>query len=504
VAKRPPIVKRFSEPEFPRLFASPVFSIARARGCSTVVVEENYVDRDHLEDFSHYYVRCFAEYHRFCKRLHFFAGDPFGPAEFLAAVERRGGPLDDEALRRRYQGFVVVRPLPDAVVGRTVLVPPVGELGAVFPTLRRYEPNLFGVTLPITGLAFQEQDTVLAACATTALWSALHKTADLFGSRAPSPSAVTEAATRYEHRTRAIPSRFLNVRQMCQAICEADLQPEVHDLAGPQGLLPGISLCYAYLCLGVPVVLGVEIEDQGDHAVVLTGFRLSPTPVDRAELLLPGSTQPLPLLAERWIGGFYAHDDQHGPFCVLDVGGGGRRKGWAYPFTLTGEWRAPDSTRLTLWPRVAIIPVYHKLRVGYASVLRCLLNFGLFVTTLRLPTGVAEWGIEWDVHLTTTNAYKAVLRSQPPEGDLQRNRLLLEGLPRFIWRATGYDTSGPVVEFLLDATDMDRSFFVREARFLSADFRSGATACLSKQSDRRAAGRRLGAQFVRLLLASTR
>ena len=38
----------------------------------TILVENEYVDRDFLEDFSAYYVRCFNRYERFCARLHFF------------------------------------------------------------------------------------------------------------------------------------------------------------------------------------------------------------------------------------------------------------------------------------------------------------------------------------------------------------------------------------------------------------------------------------------------
>ena len=42
-------------------------------GAQTVVVEPAYVDRDYLEDFAGYYVRCFSPYERFATRLHFFS-----------------------------------------------------------------------------------------------------------------------------------------------------------------------------------------------------------------------------------------------------------------------------------------------------------------------------------------------------------------------------------------------------------------------------------------------
>jgi hypothetical protein len=38
----------------------------------TILVEEEYIDKDHLEDYSFYYVKSFHHYDRICKRVHFF------------------------------------------------------------------------------------------------------------------------------------------------------------------------------------------------------------------------------------------------------------------------------------------------------------------------------------------------------------------------------------------------------------------------------------------------
>lgn len=91
-----------------------------ALGAKTIIVEPDYVDRDFLEDFAGYYVRCFPDYRRKCTRLHFFAR-PFSEAEFEGLLSRA---LDDDhvrGLQDDYLGFVVVKPLPQTVVGRTCL-----------------------------------------------------------------------------------------------------------------------------------------------------------------------------------------------------------------------------------------------------------------------------------------------------------------------------------------------------------------------------------------------
>src|SRR2546423_7909731 len=45
----------------------------QAVGARTIVVEEDYTDRDFLEDYAAYFVRCFRSYKKTCTRLHFFS-----------------------------------------------------------------------------------------------------------------------------------------------------------------------------------------------------------------------------------------------------------------------------------------------------------------------------------------------------------------------------------------------------------------------------------------------
>ncbi len=156
----------------------------------TLVVENDYTDGDYLDDFASYYVKCFRSYNRRCKRLHFF-GQKFAEGEFRQLVQGELPPSEEEALKTSYLGFVVARPLPEAIIGRTLLAtyPPDGSRRN-YPCTRVYRANLFGVELSVMSLPFQEQDSVLAACATVALWSAFHKTAELFGTTTPTPVEI--------------------------------------------------------------------------------------------------------------------------------------------------------------------------------------------------------------------------------------------------------------------------------------------------------------------------
>jgi hypothetical protein len=278
-------------------------------GCQTIVVEDEYVDRDYLDDFAAYYALCFVEYDRFCRRLHFFATtfDAAAFSEFIAS----GAGVAPDALRSSYLGFVVLKPLPDAFVGRTCLLPnppPTPQLS--YPMMRDYRAHLAGLELGVRSLAFQEQDTVLAACATTALWTALHKASELFGTRMPTPAEITNhVENRALQRGRTLPSHGLTVHQMCQAIKNAGLDVELREGSRIKDVR---GLIYGYGQFGLPTILGLDlrktsaVESIGYHAVTVCGYGSGAKGVDDA-------------LSSDCINALYIHDDQCGPFAKVDL-----------------------------------------------------------------------------------------------------------------------------------------------------------------------------------------
>lgn len=85
----------------------------------TIVVEDEYIDRHYLEDYSEYYARCFPSHPRKCSRVHFFSFG-FSQADFLSALENNKKSFFKK-LSDGYIGFAVIRPIPHTFLAKLCL-----------------------------------------------------------------------------------------------------------------------------------------------------------------------------------------------------------------------------------------------------------------------------------------------------------------------------------------------------------------------------------------------
>jgi hypothetical protein len=192
----------------------------------TILFETDYIDHDFFDDFSAYYISCFLPYQRICSRMHFF-DIPFNRDQFRALLTGNQSLLTREALQAHYLGFIVVKPLPVTVIGKTCLktYPPDGGRRH-FPISRRYDAHLFGIPLAVDTLAFQQQDSVVAACASSALWAVFQGTGKLFHHHIPSPVEITRMAlTNPQSEERTLPNKGLFPEEIACAIRQVGLEP---------------------------------------------------------------------------------------------------------------------------------------------------------------------------------------------------------------------------------------------------------------------------------------
>ncbi len=317
----------------------------------TMVVEQDYVDRDYLDDYVAFHARSFSTYGRFCTRLHFFTSR-FTLKTLRAAVDAdelgRGRILD--FLQRNYLGFTVVRPLPEYFIGRVQLIAP--GAGAVashqleLPFLDKgamKSAALFGHNLTIPGVVpFQEQDNIVAACATSSLWVMFQMLDIRTASGHPSPSAIealgserVQSGRTQLHQVRALSPTNAGLRTTAieQIVNAVGLRPHVVNVfqkanGGGDPFERLKAHVYAYAKAGVAT--GVLVTDQyeipepnrneetgetadppagrylGTHAVAMLGFEIPDWPPARGAT--PRSQRGF------GISSIIVNDDQLGPY----------------------------------------------------------------------------------------------------------------------------------------------------------------------------------------------
>lgn len=407
-----------------------------------IVLEKEYTDGDYLDDYANYYAKSHELYERKCVRLHFFS-TPWTAVALGDALRQQVAPSD---LQASYLGFVVGRPLPEAIIGRTVLATYPPDNGRRhYPTTRKYTAHLLGTPLTVKSLAFQEQDTVLAACATVALWSAFQKTSELFNTAMPTPVEITRAANSGILSSRVFPSRGLGLPQMARAVQQLGLEPEVFECSDR---IPLLSLLAGYVDLGIPPILLLDINGRGGHAVAVSGYSLRDTPQHSAE----SRSATLFHGVGRRIDELYVHDDGHGPFARIKARARATSPANESVIVFDGPWSNPAGGPAMLKPEFVLVPLYHKIRLNFFDLQQWLTYF----TAIALPVLPRPAEVEWITSLTDTNSVKALVKdSKLPTAEI--DRVIRKAQPRFIWRALMRVDGQSMVEVLFDATGMRRS-----------------------------------------------
>lgn len=280
-----------------------------------IIEEQNYFDRDYLSEFSAFYSLSTRGYPNICRRLHFFSSSEVNKEVLTKALGLC--TKSKELLQSSYLGFAIIRPIKAAPLGRTVLRwfedKDLNNRRITTPS-RNYKSNVAGLELNVVGLAWQQQDTGVAACATVGLWTMFHSSAFDDHHSIPTTADITKSA----HNTaslgsRIFPSKGLKVEQILEAIKEQKLAPL---FSSGDRFENGIqffskkrlaSTSAAFIRSGYPVLfIGsyLHVQYPCRHMVCAVGFRDS-TQYD----VLPGEYGIL----DEGVDILYIHDDNIGP-----------------------------------------------------------------------------------------------------------------------------------------------------------------------------------------------
>ncbi len=364
-----------------------------------------------------------------------------------------------------------MRPNPTAFVGRAALPGLKGD-HRHYTCGRKYEVSLAGLAFSVDGVAFQQQDATTSACATTAIWVALQKTAHEERFRTPTCSETTINATKFSLQYgRSIPNSGLSPAQMCEGVRASGLEPNLFEVSRDQQYCR--YLAYSYLSSGFPVIAciyfyhvkkakydamaaAIAAKGKGEipepswddgHAITLVGYRDDPSRGQSVWLEPePGQKKIGVSMVGEQITEFYCHDDRLGPYARVNC----IEPPWGTS-DISIKWpgsQPPDLARI----EYLLVPVYRKVRLSYQDVQRESLKLLRFLGMKGLPP-LQDLALDFSVVRGRTYCEQLVT-SRPviPPGELYET-LTRDSMPRYVQACSVGYRGAPLLDILFDTTE---------------------------------------------------
>ena len=429
----------------------------KALECKTIIIESEYVDKDYLDDYSEYFVKCFKSYNRFCSRIHFFLQE-IKKSDYEASLLNEDNKIINN---ENYLGFIILKPLPNTFIGRTCLKTYTNKDSRFYGVIRDYIISLHGKKLKIKSLAYQEQDGIVSACATSALWSVFHATGKLFQHNIPTPIKITKnAITNMPIRDRGIPSSGLTPEEMIKAINSVTLEAEYLNISNNPGLFK--EVIYAYTKFGIPLIFGIDLFNKknnkflGKHAVTVCGFNLDSNNNIDDDFKIK--------LKSKDINKIYIHDDQVGPFakCEIDnknivINYNGNSLNYSY--SLCTSWLDEDNNyemgNIIMLPILLIVPVYNKIRIRLDDIiLELYKHINHIAVTMNLKLDDVLEQIIWDIRLYEVGKFKEEIIKTDNIDKKKKIEFLTKNHPKYLWVAKAYINENLYRIYIFDATDI--------------------------------------------------
>lgn len=208
-----------------------------------------------------------GQYSRYCKRLFLFAGDVFEESSAEKFSE-----LEVEKLQKKFVGTIVIRPLKEGKVGRTLINPYfVTEEQDTYLRYAKYSVTIYGMRFQINAFPFSMQDGETTTCAEITILNLM----DYFSRKYPEyksilPSEIAQITGENGYE-RNLPTRGLGYSVITKVFSEAGFSPRLYS----RNLFVDMSqfkrVMHYYIESGIPVAVGVKVDEKTRHSIICIG-----------------------------------------------------------------------------------------------------------------------------------------------------------------------------------------------------------------------------------------
>jgi hypothetical protein len=430
----------------------------------TMLIEKDYFSQSFFDDYKTKHIDSYSarELNKHCKRVHFFSVE-FSFSEAKKIFFSKSLSKSQTKILNSYLGYIVIRPIQYAI-GATILkwIPPTADRYNL-PCLVKNNANLFGRKItPYSSLIFQEQDKLVGACATSALWSVLEKCSRNFKTMNYSPSRLTELAGENTNKIprRLFPNNGLDINQLCAVIKRIGLDWEILSPTNESekfGIHPDDeqtqklptsassnkkstpafnksdykylgfrSQLYAYCKGGFPSLFGIKFSDNTYHAIASMGYKeLNQYDFIQYETELKqfNSAFSRPAIVNEMISEFIFHDDQIGPFTTIKI----------IKNQVFSEWNKIETGKIE--PYSLLTPIHPTWIINHKHI-ESIVHYLDFQMKHHRRVDEPQ-KLYWDFHITKSNTFKTGIAASEP---IIGKECILNSLPEYVWLIKVYSS----------------------------------------------------------------
>lgn len=248
----------------------------------TIFIEFDYVDKVYRDSYYTFFSNKHLVFERNCKRLSLFKGKI--NQELLLDFSAK----NEELLQEKFIGTVVLRPLCDCYIGRTLLDASKLSIPKCYIRTTKFNCIIFGHDLTIEAFPFSSQDAETMTCAETSVWSIL----EYYGTRYPEyrtvlPSSMLKKLDEMSYE-RNLPSKGLSYQVITALLKTFGFSPRLYSREVYEKYSSSENfkrIFHYYIESGIPVALGIERNTENiteKHSVVAIGHSKKQVPISSA------------------------------------------------------------------------------------------------------------------------------------------------------------------------------------------------------------------------------
>jgi hypothetical protein len=373
-----------------------------------ILVEFPYVDKVYRDSYYSYFSTKLNHNVKDCIRISIF------DSKITYSQFRNEKSIN--RIRKKYLGFIVLRPTPPNITGRSVISPRAFKVIDFNCCTVDVPTTVNSVKMKVNGFPHSSQDTETITCAETTLWACMEYFGFKYSDYKPIlPSQITNILGKVSYE-RQIPSKGLTILQISSALKEFGFGSKVyHSSQYPDNF----STIYStYIESGIPVIVGLAKNNSPGHAILGIGREiLGEEHIEKCGLTktLQGNIQVYDL--DSITKKFVFIDDNFPPYqqSLFDS---------PCQYYNDPDWQMK---RINCF----VVPLYSKI---YLEAFEAK-NFVYDLLSLSLIKSLPNSAIALRFYLASSRSYKDWIASSSGMTAYLREIILNTAMPKFIWVA---------------------------------------------------------------------